>query len=500
MVEYSDEERARGQRAMIAEGLFSRAMEGVTGGVILAGFAIALGATDLEIGLVAAIPFLAQVAHVFGVALLARFSDRRAVAVWAAVAARVLFLAMAAVPFVSLPVRPIHALIPLLLGYATLATFGGGAWQVWVRELVPRERLGSYFGRRMMILSAVGLVVVLAAGQFVERWPGDPLLGFSILFATGALLGLSSAAILSRAPSRPSAQRPVADIGAMLRRPFEDRNYRKVLVFLGAWGFAANVALPFLSVVLLRQLGYGVGVVTMLAALSQIANIAGLRLWAPLTDRFGNKPILGLAGSVFLVGMTVWTLTPKEASAGTLVAAGVVHALLGFAIAGLDIASNGLVMKLAKEDDAPAYLASASVVKALATGVAPLLAGLAATFLASRTFSVRLSWAAPSGESAVTALRFTGHDFLFLASVVLCLYALHRLLAFHEEGEAPPEQVVRAMRREVGAVGSIAGMRQFAHAASYLVEAAYRFERSLDVRRAFGDEEDSSEPGPVRPP
>ncbi|HVM46344.1 MAG TPA: MFS transporter [Candidatus Thermoplasmatota archaeon] len=480
---YTEQERAKGLRVMIVEGVFSRAMEGVTGGVILAGFALALGASDFEIGLVASIPFLAQLAHVPTVAYLARFRDRKRLATYAAAASRLIFFAMALLPFMALPVRPVAALIPLLVAYATLATFSGGAWQVWVRELVPRERLGAYFGKRMAILSAVGLVTVVAAGQFLQRWPGDARLAFGILFAAGGVFGLVSAAILSTAPSRRSDTLPDGRLVELLRRPFADANYRRVLVFLGAWGFAANLALPFLSVMLLRTLGFGFGVVTALAAASQLSNLLGLRLWAPLTDRFGNKPVLGLSGAVFLVSMALWAFLPKSASTGTLVLASFVHVLLGFALAGLDIASNGVVMKLAPEDEAPAYLASASVAKALAAGVAPLLGGFIATVLAERRFSVRLAWEQPGAERAVNAVSFIGHEYLFALSVILCLYALHRLLAFQEEGEAPPQAVVRALRREVGQVSSVAGMRQFAHAASYVVEAAYRFERSLDVRR-----------------
>ncbi|HET6403024.1 MAG TPA: MFS transporter [Candidatus Thermoplasmatota archaeon] len=484
-VPYSEDERARGQRVMILEGVFSRAMEGVTGGVVLAGFALALGASDLEIGLVAAIPFLAQLAHVPTVAYLARFPDRKTLAVGAAALARLFFFAMAMIPFLALPVRPVAALIPLLVAYATFATFSGGAWQVWVRELVPRDSIGRYFGRRMAILAAFGLLVVLGAGQFLQRWPGDPLVAFAILFAIGGTLGLVSAGVLSRAPSRASSAVPHGSFLRVLRKPFADANYRRLLVFLGAWGFAANLALPFLSVMLLRTLGFGFGVVTALAATSQLSNVLGLRLWGPITDRFGSKPVLGLAGSVFLVGMSLWAFLPKTASTGTLVLAAIVHVLLGFALAGLDVASTSVTMRLAQEQDAPAYLASASVVKALAAGIAPLLGGLLATLLAQRRFSVRLVWTDPNGEDMVNAVTFIGHEYLFLLSVILCLYALHRLLAFTEEGEAPPEQVVRAMRREVGQVSSIAGMRQFAHAASYLVEAAYRFERSLDVKRAL---------------
>lgn len=501
---YSEAEQRAGQRAMILEGVFSRAMEGVTGGVVLAGFALALGATDLEIGLIAAIPFLAQLAHVPAVALLSRFPDRRALTVWAATASRLLFGVMAAAPFLDTGgLRPVHALVPLLVAYAVLATLAGASWQVWVRELVPRERLGRYFGRRMAALSAVGLVTVLAAGQFVQwharAFPGQDVRAFALLFGAGVLFGLASSLLLTRAPSRPSTMAHDGGFVARLKAPLRDRNYRRVLVFLGAWGFAANVSLPFMSVVLLRQLGYGLGVVTLLAALSQLANIAGLRLWAPLTDRFGNKPVLGLGAAVFLVALLVWVLTPKEAGTTVLVLAGLVHVLLGFALAALDVAANGIVMKLAPEDEAPGFLASASVVKALAAGVAPLLGGLAVTLLAGREFRLQLAWTAPDGGGLLTAVRLGPYDVLFAASILLGLYAVHRLLGFHEEGEAPPETVMRAMRREVGQVSSVAGMRTFAHVASYVVEVAYRFERALGPREFTSPEREGHERDDARP-
>lgn len=496
-VAYAPEEVKRGGDVMILEGVFSRAMEGVTGGVILAGFALALGASDLEIGLLAAIPFLAQLIHIPAVALLTRFPDRRPLVVTAAIASRLLFIAMAAIPLLGWEggLRPVTILLGLLVAYALLANLAGAGWQVWVRELVPREQLGSYFGRRMAILSVVGLVTLLAAGQFVsfaqgarDNEEGRPL-GYMALFVLGALLGVVSAAVLARAPSRAyraGAPRPFRE---SLERPFQDANYRRVLVFLAAWGFAANIALPFFSVVLLRTVGYGLGTVTLLAALSQVANVLGLRLWAPLTDRYGNKPVLGLSASVFLVTMLGWALLTKEPGAGFLVAAGFIHVLLGFSLAGLDVASNGLVMKLAPNDDVPGYLASASVVKAVATGLAPLLGGLLATLLAGRSWTLQLGWTSPTDAGVLTALRFVPHDLLFLASVLLGLYALHRLLGFHEEGEKPPEDVVRAMRRDLGQLSSVAGMRTFAHLASYVVEASYRFERAMDVKRALQDED-----------
>lgn len=481
---YSEEQQLAGQRVMVAEGLFSRAMEGVTGGVILAAFALTLGASDFAIGVIAAIPFLAQLAHLPAVGLLARYRDRRPLAVGAGVAARAILLLIAAVALFDLPVPKLPAVIALLVAYAVVSTLSGAAWQVWIRDLVPRHRLGAYFGRRMGILAGVGLVTLLAAGQFLSWWtarrPERILDGFGLLFVVGGVLGFTSSVILSRAPSlRADEPATPASVRASLARPFGERNYRRVLVFLAAWGFSANVALPFVSVVLLTTLGYGFEAVTALAALSLLANAVGFIAWAPLTDRFGNKPILFLSSTLFLVAMAAWAVLPKEPGLMILAAAAALHVVLGLATSGLDLASNGVVLKLAPDAEAPAYLASASLVRAVSTGVAPLVGGAAAALLAGRAFAVRVAWTHPGGEAVANVIRFAHYDFLFIASAVLGLYAVHRLLGFEEEGEAPPDAVVRAMRREVSQISSVAGMRQFAHVGSYMTELASSIERGL---------------------
>ncbi|HET6404543.1 MAG TPA: MFS transporter [Candidatus Thermoplasmatota archaeon] len=503
---YTPEQQRSGQRLMILEGLFSRAMESVTTGIILTGFALALGASDAEIGLIAAIPFLAHLVHLPGVVLLARTRDRRAVAVTAAVAARATLLLIALIPFAmgGLELRPLHALIPLLVVYSVFANVGGAAWQVWVRDLVPREELGRYFGRRMAVLATVGVVVTLAAGQFVSWWrrafPERELEAFGILFLVGGLAGFVSAAIVRRAPVALATPTQV-HIRSMLRRPISDTNYRRVVIFLASWGFAANFSLPFVAVVLLGPLGYSVGTVVAFSAFSTAVNVLSLKVWAPVTDRFGNKPVLAMGASVFVLAIATWAFTPKETGWLVLASATTTYGLLGLGAGAIDLASNGLILKLAPDEDAPAYLATASVARSVAAGVAPLLAGAAATLLAGRAFVVRFAWVDPAGERGITALQFVHYDFLFLTSIALGLYAVHRLLGFEEHGEASPGVVVRSLRHDVGQFGGLAGLRGFAHLASYIVEGAYGLQRTMDPRRvrdAFDLDDD--EHGPRRPP
>ena len=60
----SDEEVARGLRMMTREGVASMGFNSITSSGILAAFALALGASNLQIGILAAIPFIMQLLQI----------------------------------------------------------------------------------------------------------------------------------------------------------------------------------------------------------------------------------------------------------------------------------------------------------------------------------------------------------------------------------------------------------------------------------------------------
>ena len=105
----------------------------------------------------------------------------------------------------------------------------------------------------------------------------------------------------------PLAQR--TRIVTLLTAPFRDRNFRRLIVFLSSWNFAANLAAPFFAVYMLRTLGYSMTIVIVLTTASQLSNLAALGLWGTLIDRFSNKAVLEISAPLFLACTLAWTFT-----------------------------------------------------------------------------------------------------------------------------------------------------------------------------------------------
>ena len=97
--EITERERARGLRLLVIEAAFSGGAAALTSGVILTAFALHLGASNLMVGVLASIPFLAQLLQVPAIGLVERWRRRKQIAVVTSVIGRAMLAVMAAVAF-----------------------------------------------------------------------------------------------------------------------------------------------------------------------------------------------------------------------------------------------------------------------------------------------------------------------------------------------------------------------------------------------------------------
>src|ERR1017187_4589301 len=88
-------------RLVLYDALASEAMGTLTTGVFLAGFMVQLGASNVAIGVLAAVPFAVQFLQLPAVVLVERLRTRRAICTWAAAVGRTFLLLGAIAPFLS---------------------------------------------------------------------------------------------------------------------------------------------------------------------------------------------------------------------------------------------------------------------------------------------------------------------------------------------------------------------------------------------------------------
>ena len=133
----TDEDRDAGLKWYVRNGMFFKIMETLSIGVFLTAYALSLGASNLIIGVLAAIPSLTQLAQLPAVYLVERIASRRLVAVSLTLASRLFLLGAAAAALLH---PGTLALLLLVTAFAIRYLFGaisGCAWNRWVRDFLP---------------------------------------------------------------------------------------------------------------------------------------------------------------------------------------------------------------------------------------------------------------------------------------------------------------------------------------------------------------------------
>ena len=181
-------------------------------------FALAYGATNAQVGQLAAVASLLAMTALFpGARLIPLFGGRkRVVLIFGGGAARVLLLALACLPWLASD--PAHAIIAIILLNGLIAfsnSFSSPAWTSLTADIVPAQMRGRFFAHRGQAINLVSLSVVPFAGWLIKAGngvTGQPFAGYQLVFLLAFVTGAVATWCYSRidepaAPARRSTRR-----------------------------------------------------------------------------------------------------------------------------------------------------------------------------------------------------------------------------------------------------------------------------------------------------
>lgn len=442
------EEREKGLKYALYDGMMSQAMVSLSAGAFIIAFALLLGVSNSLIGLLVAAPFLGNIFRVPAVFVVEKVRRRKLISILAFLLSRAWLAVFALIPLLFRAFGLSLLVIGIFLSGA-IAAFSNSAWSCWMRDLVPDEVRGRFFSKRLVLSFTLAMPLSLGAGRFIDFWkiqfPAQPTFGYSILFLIAFGFGITGVLTLQLTPE-PRMGKPTerASLREIISSPLKDENCKRMLRFTTSWALAFNFAIPFFVVYMLKRIGLSLTMVIVFSVISQLFNILFLQIWGLLTDKFSNKSVMQVSGALLLIGVILWPFTTlPEVHVATLPLLALVHVLLGIAIAGVSIASFNIAFKLAPPGDATKYLALNGALVSVGMGIGPILGGLLADVLAFIELSLTFRWLASDEGWTAYLFNFKGLDFLFFAAFILGFYALHCLSLVHEKGEVSKEVVYR---------------------------------------------------------
>ena len=208
----------------------------------------------------------------------------------------------------------------------------------------------------------------------------------------------------------------------------------------------------------------GLSFVIFFQVFTQIIHLISYHIWGRFSEKHTTKAILSISMPLFAIALFLWTFTTlPDTHFLTIPLLFVIHTLMGISLSGINLGASTIGLKLAPQEKATSYIASASLVNSIAAGIAPIIGGLFADFFSSRSLSFQVAWKDPVNNLVVNTFHLQHWDFFFILALIFVLYSMHLLTKVEEHGTATRkernEQFMAEIRREMVNLSTLAGIR-----------------------------------------
>lgn len=453
-----------GLKLAVKDGVAAEVMATLTGGTFLVALALGFGASSFQIGLLAAIPTLANLFQLIAIYLLHKYANRKAIAVVCSIFARLPLLLIGFLPLLFPANVGIVLLISLVFTHYFFGSLSGTSWSSWLKDLVPQEILGTYFSHRSRIIQIVSvslsLIVAFALDYAKAYRPDDINTVYSIMFFLGGAFGLYGVYLISLTPE-PQIHPVKQNLVKLFRQPLSEPNFRNFLIFNSCWAFAVNLATPFFTVYMLKMLKFPLSYVVIFSIVNQVSSILFIRMWGRYSDKYSNKTVLRICAPIYLCCIFAWTFTTfPEQHALTIPLLVLINIGSGMSLGGINLSLNNISFKLTPgKQEAAVFLSARSLVIAFFAGIAPIFGGMFADFFSQHELNWNIEWKGPMGNTIIQTLSLQSWDFFFFTASFLGLFALYRLTFVKEEGEVRRRILVKELSTELRALSPLASLK-----------------------------------------
>ena len=303
------EQKQRTKILSVWEGSLWSIMWGL-GESYIAPFALFLGAGNLTMAFIGTGPVLiTAAAQLAGAVLLDRIGRRKPV-----ILAGMTVQAAALIPLFSLPLLiPSYCMIILIACVAVYFFFSGLSappWMSLMGDIVETKERGRYFSNRSRIAMYFMTSSLMLAGIITNGWEniGFTAVGFGFAFGIASLARFTSLFFMRRHYDAPLGKQQFEDSFSLwdFLRGYRKSNFTKFTIAVALMNGTANIAGPFFSVYMLRDLHWSYLAYTFNMLVFLSSQTLFVRWWGAIGDRHGNRSVLMATGCLLPILPVLW--------------------------------------------------------------------------------------------------------------------------------------------------------------------------------------------------
>ena len=347
-------------------------------------FAVALGASNLQIGLLSSFNQLVPSLVQFKAAdITDRLGSRKKAIVLSVFFQALMLIPIAIIPYLPQPIQ-IYALICFSTLYLLFASFVTPPWGSLMADLVPGEKRGEFFSKRGRYVGLTTVISAFLAGYILHLFKKQSLTGFTIIFLVALASRYVSCYFLNRMHEPPLEvkQEHYFSFTEFVRR-LNVGNFGKYVMFHSSFSFAVFLASPFFPVFMLRDLGFSYITYAIVTTTVPLASIVAVSYWGRRADAIGNRRIIKICTLVVSVLPAMWLFSRN------VYFLLLIQALAGIFWAGFNLCSSNFIYDSVIPEKRTRCISYFNTINGLSVCTGTFLGGFLATHI-PRSFGYQL--------------------------------------------------------------------------------------------------------------
>ena len=380
------EKKEKTKKISIKEGSFASVMDGF-GTRYITPYALALGASNFIVGLLASLPqLLANIAQL-PVPGLMKNTTRKKMLVITVILEAFLWLPVLLIGFMYFffHISTILAGDLLVIIYTLLIIAGSipsPAWNSWMRDVVE-EPSAEYFGKRNRITNFFLISAMVIAGIILNYFGNNNFIGFVIIFIIAFIGRLGSGYLLSKQyePKFKFVEgyyfSPIDFIKKM-----PDNNFGRFVLSISLLTFATAIASPFFAVYMLKNLNFSYIQFMIVTLMNPIAALIFMPFWGRFANKFGNIKVLKITGLLIPLTPLMWVVTlvlPKSTNI-IFIYLILAETFSGFYWAGFNLSSVNFVYDAVTKERMALCFCYYNIIVAIGTFIGAVLGGILTSY------------------------------------------------------------------------------------------------------------------------
>lgn len=406
------------------DGIFASGMTGFTQ-EYFAPFLLLLGATVKHIGMLSALPNLfASLMQLKSADLTEKLNSRKKI-----IYIFVLLQAVALVPMAIIALLgkagPILFIIIIVL-FASFGALAAPAWGSLMSDLVPRNKRGTYFGWRTRTLGFITVGTTFIAGFVLNVMKKVNIFyGFVMIFSLAFIFRAISWYFLIKMHELPLEHKKEHYFNFVdFIRGMRKSNFAKFVLFVSMMNFSVNIASPFFTVLMLRDLHFDYLLYTLITVTATFTIYLTIDRWGRHADKVGNLKIIKFTSPLVGFIPLLWIFNRNPVF---LIFAQIYS---GFLWAGFNISTSNFIYDAVTPQKRTRCISYFNVLNGLALCIGALFGGfllqwlpplfgykILTLFLISSLLRCIIGIIMPSGLKEVRSVEYIDHNKLFFSMV-----------------------------------------------------------------------------------